>query len=125
MATPEPGAAPTTPKQPTKEERLDIALSRGELDELPANQVRGLLGERNPSLRVVDDLEKPDLNAGISQEMDLPVVWVGILLAYLLFFPLAYVILWRTSYISHRDKVIVSVVGALGLAFVGYWLVIG
>ena len=101
----------------TREEQLDRALSRGALEELPPNQVRGLLGEKNPKLRVVDEF-KPDLNAGVSQEMDLPVVWMAIVLAYLLFFPLAYVILWRTDHISHRAKIVVSVVGAVGVVAV-------
>ena len=86
--------------------------------------MRGLLGERNPKLKVVDS-HGPDLNAGVSQEMDLPVVWIGIILAYLLFFPLAYVLLWRTKYISPRAKVVVSVIGAAGIAYVAYWLVVG
>jgi hypothetical protein len=125
-----PEASPASPRPSTDEAeseraaQLDRALSRGALKELPPNQVRGLLGERNPKLKVVDDLSKPDLNAGVSQEMDLPVVWMAIVLAYLLFFPLAYVILWRTRYISHRDKAIVSVVGAAGIVAVVVWLVV-
>ena len=107
----------------TREEELDRALSKGELDELPPNQVRGLLGEKNPKLRVIDTFE-PDLNAGVSQEMDLPVVWMGIILAYLLFFPVAYVILWRTKLISHRAKIVVSAIGAAGILFVVYRLLL-
>jgi len=116
-------ARPST--QPlTHEEKLDRALSKGELDELPPNQVKGLLGEKNPKLKVVDNFE-PDLNAGVSQEIDLPVVWMGIILAYLLFFPLAYVLLWRTKHITQRAKIVVSVVGALGIAFVTYRVIVG
>lgn len=100
-----------TPK--TKEQELEEALSGG-LEELPPNHPRGLLGERNPDLRTVEDFT-PDLNAGVSQEVDLPVVWMAIVLSYLLFFPLAYVILWRTRFISHRNKIIVSIVGAIGI----------
>ncbi len=98
--------------------------SKGRLDELPPNQVKGLLGEKNPKLRVTDTFE-PDLNAGVSQEMDLPVVWMGIVLAYLLFFPVAYWLLWRTKLISHRAKIVVSVVGAVGIAYVTYRLMAG
>ena len=108
----------------TREEELDRELSKGELDELPPNQVKGLLGEKNPKLKAVDSFE-PDLNAGVSQEMDLPVVWMAIVLAYLVFFPVAYVLLWRTKYITHRNKIIVSVVGGIGIAFVTYRLVVG
>ena len=86
--------------------------------------MQGLLGEKNPKLRVTDTFE-PDLNAGVSQEMDLPVVWMGIILAYLLFFPVAYWLLWRTSLITHRSKVIVSAVGAVGIALVTFWLIVG
>ena len=113
-----------TPRPLTREEELDRELSKGGLDELPPNQIRGLLGERNPKLKVIDDFE-PDLNAGVSQEMDLPVVWMAIVLAYLLFFPLAYVILWRTRHISRRAKVVVSVVGAVGICFVAYRIALG
>jgi hypothetical protein len=118
-------AGGSEPERPlTREEELDRALSRGELDELPPNQVKGLLGEKNPKLKVVDSFA-PDLNAGVSQEIDLPVVWMGIVLAYLVFFPLAYVLLWRTKYITHRDKIIVSAVGAAGIAYVLYRMIAG
>ncbi len=121
----EDAASGSEPKRPlTREEELDRALSKGELEELPPNQVKGLLGEKNPKLRVTDTFE-PDLNAGVSQEVDLPVIWMGIVLAYLIFFPLAYVLLWRTKYITHRDKVIVSVVGAVGIGYVLYRVIAG
>jgi hypothetical protein len=116
------GSQPTRPL--SREEQLDRELSKGELDELPPNQVKGLLGEKNPKLKVVDSFE-PDLSAGVSQEMDLPVVWMGIVLAYLVFFPLAYVILWRTKLITQRNKIIVSAVGAAGIAYVVFRLVTG
>jgi len=67
---------------------LDRALDGG-LDELPPNQVKGLLGERMPDLRKEEDFT-PDLNAGISQEMDFPVMWMGIVPALILFFPLGH-----------------------------------
>lgn len=123
--TPEDAAGDPQPTRlPTREEQLDRELSKGELDELPPNQVKGLLGEKNPKLKVIDSFE-PDLNAGVSQEMDLPVVWMAIVLAYLVFFPVAYVLLWRTKYITHRNKIIVSVVGAVGIAYVLYRLAAG
>ena len=123
--SPQDSAGDGQPAEPlTREEELDRALSKGELDELPPNQVKGLLGEKNPKLKVVDTFE-PDLNAGISQEMDLPVVWMGIVLAYLIFFPVAYVILWKTTYITRRAKIVVSAVGAVGIAYVLSRLIAG
>ncbi len=92
---------------------LDEALSRGELQSLPPNQPKGFLGEMGFDLRKTDSFE-PDLNAGVSQEVDLPVVWLGILLSYVLFFPLAYWLLWRSPLFSRRAKIIVSAVGAAG-----------
>lgn len=93
---------------------LDRALDSG-VTELPPNQVRGILGEKGPDLRVPEDFS-PSLNSGISQEVDLPVVWMGIVLSYLLFFPLAFVLLWRSRFISLRAKKIATVVGVVGIA---------
>ena len=101
-----------------REEELDRALSRGER-ELPENQVRGWLGERNPDLRKEDDFG-PDLNAGISQEMDSPVEWLVIVLAYLLFFPVAAFLLWRSPRYTLRAKIFWSLVGAAGIGFLAF-----
>jgi len=96
---------------------LDHALDGG-LGELPPNQVKGILGETMPDLRKEEDFS-PDLNSGISQEMDLPVLWMGIVLALFLFFPLGFYLLWRADYISFRAKVITSVVATVAIiAFV-------
>lgn len=107
----------TDPSNPKSAEEREAALNRaldGGLPELPPNQVRGILGEQGKiDLRKEEDFT-PDLNAGISQEMDLPVMWMGIVLAYVLFFPLAYVLLWRSRVISRRAKWVVSAVGAAG-----------
>lgn len=111
----------TTRTDAERQAELDRALDGG-MAELPPNQVKGLLGEKGVDLRKADDFA-PDLNSGISQEMDLPVVWVGIVLAYLLFFPVAYVLLWRSQYISRRGKIISSIVGAIGIvAFLVWYL---
>ena len=111
-------------RSPSREEELERELDKGGR-ELPPNEPRGLLGETNPSLYKVDDFADapPDLNAGISQEVDMPVIWMGIVLAYLVFFPLAYVILWRTKAIPIRTKVISSVVGGVGIAALAFVLV--
>ncbi len=100
---------------------LDAALDEGELSELPPNRPKGLLGEKNPNLYAVDDFE-PDLSAGVSQENDVPVVWLAVVLAYLLFFPLAYVILWRSQQFTRKTKVVVSVIGAVGVLATAWWL---
>lgn len=92
---------------------LDRALDGG-LEELPPNQVKGLLGETMPDLRKEEDFS-PDLNSGISQEMDLPVLWMGIVLALILFFPLGFYLLWRANYFSFRAKVITSVVATIAI----------
>jgi hypothetical protein len=93
------------------------------MESLPPNQPKGILGETGFNLRKTDTFE-PDLNAGVSQEMDLPVVWMGVVLAYLLFFPLAYWLLWRSPLFSRRAKIIASVVGAVGVTvvFVGAFI---
>ena len=108
-----------------REAELEQALDEGRLEELPPNHPRGLLGERNPDLRAIDDEFPQDLNAGVSQEMDLPVVWLGTVLAYLLFFPLGYWLLWRNPRFSLRAKIIASIAGAIGIGYVAYRLIQG
>lgn len=103
--------------------RLDDAMRRGELPDLPPNAPKGILGERGFDIYKVDDFE-PDLNAGISQENDLPVIWLAIVLAFLLFFPVGFWLLWRTPLIGTRSKIIVSAVGALGVFAVGIVLLV-
>lgn len=99
---------------PPAQGELDEALSKGTLDELPPNQPKGLLGERGLDLYKTDSF-KPDINAGVSQDNDLPVVWMGIILAYLLFFPVAYWLLWRSALFTRRAKIVTSVIGAVGV----------
>lgn len=96
------------------DEKLEDILSRGSRDELPPNRPKGLLGEKGLDLYATDTFE-PDLNAGISQENDVPVVWLGIVLAFLVFFPLAYWLLWRSSLFTRRAKIITSIVGTCGV----------
>jgi len=106
-----------------RNEELDAALDAGELAELPPNRPKGILGETGLDLYKVDDFE-PDLNAGISQENDVPVMWLAVILAYLLFFPLAYWLLWRSPLFSRRAKALTSLVGAVGIVGVGVLLVL-
>ena len=112
-----PDSEPTS--ELTKEERLERALESS-LPELPENKPRGLLGEKGVDIRKVDDFA-PDLNAGISQEIDTPVVWAAILVGYLLFFVPGLVILWLSKRFDLRTKVATSVIMALvATAFVAY-----
>lgn len=100
-----------------RDKQLDDILSRSDCDELPPNRPRGVLGEKGFDLYATDTFE-PDLNAGISQENDVPVVWLGIVLAFLIFFPLAYWLLWRSNQFTRRAKIVTSIVGTCGVVAV-------
>lgn len=98
----------------TKEEQLEAAL-RSPMTELPENQPKGMLGEKGIDVRKVEDFT-PDLNAGLSQENDMPVIWTAVLLGYLIFFIPGFVILWASKRIPIRTKIIASVVMVAGVA---------
>jgi len=103
----------------TKEERLERALAP-KMAELPENQPKGLLGDPGLNVGKIDEFE-PDLNAGISQENDMPVLWMAILLGYLIFFVPGFVILWMSKRVPIRTKVIASAVMAIAaVAFLLY-----
>jgi len=107
--------------EPQPSLRDDDALSRA-LDEgrrtLPPNEPRGILGETNPDIRKEEDFT-PDLNSGISQENDMPVLWLAIVLGYLFFFVPGFVILWFSKRVPFKTKCIATAVGVLGMvAFV-------
>ena len=105
----------------TKEERLEAAL-RSPMTELPENQPKGMLGETGIDVRKAEDFT-PDLNAGLSQENDMPVVWMAVVLGYLIFFVPGFMILWASKRIPIRTKVVASVVMVAGvIAFA--WAVI-
>jgi len=108
---------------PSRQEELEAALDEGSGTELPPNQPQGLLGEPGFDLYKVDEFE-PSGNAGVSQEVDFPVVLMAVLLAYVIFFPAAYVILWRSRQFSLRGKVVMSLVGALGVAAAAWALLV-
>jgi hypothetical protein len=102
-----------------REERLARALE-SPMAELPENQPKGLLGEPGLNVGKIDEYE-PDLNAGISQENDMPVLWMAILLGYMVFFVPGFVILWMSKRVPQRTKIIASVVMAAGaVAFLIY-----
>jgi hypothetical protein len=107
-----------TPDELSPEERAQFerALDSG-VTELPPNQPKGILGEKGIDVRKVEDYT-PDLNAGLLQENDLGIIWLWIVLAYLLFFPAAYAILWMSKRIPIRTKVVASAIGAAGVTFV-------
>ena len=121
---PEPGSPDNAVWRPRALDELtpdERAEYERELDsgvtELPPNQVKGLLGEKAPSLYKIDE-PISDLNAGLSQEDDAPVKALLFLLAYVLFFPLAYALLWRSMKYSRRSKVLISLVMAVGVIVV-------
>ena len=95
------------------EDRLERELSH-RMTELPENNPKGWLGEKGFDLRKVDDFA-PDLNAGISQEVDTPVVWLAVVLGYLVFFVPGFVILWRSKRISTKTKSLMSAIGIVGM----------
>jgi|GEM_PF-1805805 len=113
-----------SPEELSPQEQADLerALDSG-VTELPPNHPKGLLGEKGPDLRKVEDFA-PDLNAGLLQENDPGVIWLWIVLAYLLFFPLAYVVLWRSKTIPPKTKRIASAVGAAVIALLAIWLLV-
>ncbi len=114
---------PRTEDDAVSRSRLEAELSRGELGELPPNQPKGILGDRGFDIYAVDTFE-PDLNAGVSQELDAPVVWLGIILAYLVFFPVAFWLLWRSPLFTLRQKQVVSVIGGVGVLAVATYAVL-
>lgn len=110
--TPLPGEG--SARELSREERLEEAL-RGPVCELPENQPKGMLGEIGLDVRKVDDFA-PDLNAGLSQETDTPVVWTAVALGYLVFFVPGFVILWLSKRVPMRTKLFASAVMAAGVA---------
>ncbi len=106
MADPIPGAG-------DEDTKLSRALDGG-MRSLPPNQPRGLLGETNPDIYSEEDFT-PDLNAGISQENDMPVLWLAIVLGYLVFFVPGFTILWLSKSVPIKTKWIATAVGLLGV----------
>ena len=105
---------------PEEREQYERELDSG-VTELPQNQIQGMLGEKNPSLYKVDE-PQPGLNSGLSQEDDALVRSLVFFLVYLLFFPAAYVLLWRSKAYSRRSKIIVSAVMTVGVIAVAILL---
>lgn len=76
--------------------RLDEALDKGALSELPPNIPPGFMGEVAPDMRK-PDVFRPSLNAGVIQETTWETRVLTIALLYLLVvtFPAALYLLWR------------------------------
>jgi hypothetical protein len=117
-------AEPSRPRsleEMSADERAEVEreLESG-MSELPENEIKGVLGDKGLDFRKTDTFE-PDLNAGLSQENDMPVEWMAILLGYFVFFVPGFVILWRSRRVPKRTKIIASVVmGAGVVAFFAY-----
>jgi hypothetical protein len=105
---------PAKPSEPAREDvaesELEAAL-RSPLARLPENEPKGWLGEINPDLLKPDDME-PDLNAGLSQENDMRVTWLAIVLGFLIFFVPGLAILWISKRIPIKTKVVTSIVAS-------------
>ena len=102
---------------PADPDELERALDRGSGTPLPPNRPQGLFGEEGLNLTRSDDWS-PNGTAGLSQEGDGGVVLLAIILAYLLFFPLAYWILWRTPALRGWRKSVLAVLMTVGLVAV-------
>jgi hypothetical protein len=101
------------PPSPVDPDEFERALGRG-AGELPENRPAGLLGETPPDWRKVDS-PGTSLFGGITQDVDTGVEWLGMLVAYFVFFPVAYVILWRSRRFSRRAKFAYTIAFTLGL----------
>lgn len=101
---------------------LEEALSSGAIKELPPNQPKGLLGGRGLDLYAVDTFE-PDLNAGVSQENDGPVIRIAVVLGFLVVPPLGYWLLWKTTVFTRTQKWVVGILGTAWV-FLVTWLVV-
>jgi hypothetical protein len=109
--------APEDPASRIGPDELDRALSRG-AGELPLNRPAGLLGETPPDWRKIDS-PGPSIFGGVTQDVDVRIEWLGMLVAYFVFFPVAYVILWRSTSFSKRVKIGYTIAFTVGLAVVG------
>ncbi len=102
-------------------EAVRRALDAGELNELPPNRVPGWIGEKGPDLRKTESYEH-GLNAGVSQELDTPVMFLLLVVAFVVFFPAAYVLLWRSRAFSRRYRIVATVVMSVLVLAVGVGL---
>jgi hypothetical protein len=104
---------------------LKKALDEGSGGELPPNAPRGILGDRGLNVGKTDDLNAHGLSAGLSEEWDGPVAWLFVILLYLLFFPLAFVVLWRSKVLPRRTKIGMTVIMVAGIVAGVSWFFLG
>ena len=95
------------------------------LDELPPNRPRGFLGDVAPDMRRPEDFDPRGTDAGMIQEWTRQTTVLAVMIAYLLFFPAAFVILWRSRKISRDYKIGATVAMVAGLLYVAYRLYVG
>ena len=107
-----------------RQKRLDAALDRGRIKELPPNQPKGILGEMGLNFYKVDEFE-PDLNAGVSQEFDSGPRFLLVILAMLLVPPVGYWMLWRERRYTIVVKLVWSAVMAIPVVFVWGAILLG
>lgn len=103
---------------------LKRALDRGSGRELPPNRPPGILGDQGLKLRKTDPTDH-GLNAGFHQEHDAQLTFLWVLLAFAVFFPLAYVILWRSDKVERNVKIWLSVAMTIVLVAVVAWFMSG
>ena len=91
---------------------------------MPAFRPSGMLGEVGSGMDLAksDNLSEGQHTGIIQDTEDWTVQWLVIVLTYLVFFPVAYVLLWRSQQIDLRAKVLVSVAGVAGIALAVYLL---
>jgi hypothetical protein len=94
------------------------SLDTDGIPELPPNRPPGILGEPGLNVMKVDTFEPDGMNAGLTQEDTFETRFLLIALAYLLFFPAAFVMVWVSKRMSLRTKVIVTAAMLAGLALV-------
>ena len=101
------------PTDPEKKRELEAALDEGGLDELPRNIPPGMLGERVSDMdltKKVDSGGPYGLNAGLLDEWTVQTTLIAVALALIVFFPIAYVILWRSRRLTRAFKIELSLV---------------
>lgn len=85
------------------------------MDELPPNVPPGFLGEHGIDLRKVDGDGPYGLNAGVIQEWTWETTIIVVGIAYFLFFPVAYFVLWRSNKVPKRQKVVITALMTIGI----------
>lgn len=95
------------------------------MGELPPNVPPGILGETGFDLRKVDDDGPHGLNAGLIQEWTWEMTMLVVFLAYVIFFPAAYVILWRSRVVPQKHKVVLSTIMTVGIGVVVFLFATG